>query len=108
MREGQAQIDEVVDGLVDPEDGEEYAGAGVSADEDESDDGPAGGMSSKQLEDLRVKALAKFDEVGKQFDKMRLSYEKDGYKSDIYVRAQESIQNELMGIRFTAKMVEAG
>ena len=84
----------------------EYAGAGVSADEDESDDGPAGGMSSKQLEDLRVKALAKFDEVGKQFDKMRLSYEKDGYKSDIYVRAQESIQNELMGIRFTAKMVE--
>ncbi|MGN6660294.1 MAG: RNA polymerase sigma factor RpoD [Achromobacter mucicolens] len=106
VREGQAQIDEVVDGLVDPEDGEEYAGAGVTADEDESDDGPAGGMSSKQLEDLRVKALAKFDEVGKQFDKMRLSYEKDGYKSDIYVRAQESIQNELMGIRFTAKMVE--
>lgn len=106
VREGQAQIDEVVDGLVDPEDGEEYAGAGVTADEDEGDDGPAGGMSSKQLEDLRVKALAKFDEVGKQFDKMRLSYEKDGYKSDIYVRAQESIQNELMGIRFTAKMVE--
>jgi RNA polymerase primary sigma factor len=106
VREGQAQIDEVVDGLVDPEDGEEYAGAGVTADEDESDDGPAGGMSSKQLEDLRVKALAKFDEVGKQFDKMRQSYEKDGYKSDIYVRAQESIQNELMGIRFTAKMVE--
>ena len=49
-------------------------------------------MSSKQLEDLRVKALAKFDEVGKRFDKMRLSYEKDGYKSDIYVRAQESIR----------------
>src|SRR3546814_13604688 len=51
VREGQAQIDEVVDGLVDPEDGEEYAGAGVTADEDENDDGPAGGMSSKQLED---------------------------------------------------------
>jgi len=106
VREGQAQIDEVVDGLVDPEDGEEYAGAGVTADEDESDDGPAGGMSSKQLEDLRVKALAKFDEVARQFEKMRQSYEKDGYKSDVYVRAQESIQNELMGIRFTAKMVE--
>jgi len=106
VRDGQAQIDEVVDGLVDPEDGEEYAGAGVSADEDEGDDGPAGGMSSKQLEDLRVKALAKFDEVSKQFDKMRQAYEKDGYKSEVYVRAQEAIQNELMGIRFTAKMVE--
>ncbi|MVW72204.1 MULTISPECIES: RNA polymerase sigma factor RpoD [unclassified Bordetella] len=106
VREGQAQIDEVVDGLVDPEDGEEYAGAGVTADEEESDDGPAGGMSSKQLEDLRVKALAKFDIVAKQFAMMRESYEKDGYKSDIYVKAQEVILNEMMGIRFTAKMVE--
>ncbi|MCD0502425.1 RNA polymerase sigma factor RpoD [Bordetella petrii] len=106
VREGQAQIDEVVDGLVDPEDGEEYAGAGVTADEDEGDDGPAGGMSSKQLEDLRVKALAKFDEVSKQFEKMRTSYEKDGYKSDAYIKTQEAILTELMGIRFTAKMVE--
>ncbi|MBV7482409.1 RNA polymerase sigma factor RpoD [Bordetella sp. BOR01] len=106
VRESQAQIDEVVDGLVDPEDGEEYAGAGVTADEDENDDGPAGGMSSKQLEDLRVKALAKFDEVGKQFESMRQSYEKDGYKSEAYIKAQEAILNELMGIRFTAKMVE--
>ncbi|AUL45464.1 RNA polymerase sigma factor RpoD [Bordetella parapertussis] len=106
VREGQAQIDEVVDGLVDPEDGEEYAGAGVTADEDEADDGPAGGMSSKQLEDLRVKALAKFDEVSKQFEKMRQSYEKEGYKSDAYLKAQDIIQTELMGIRFTAKMVE--
>ena len=106
VREGQAQIDEVVDGLVDPEDGEEYAGAGVAADDDENDDGPAGGMSSKQLEDLRVKALAKFDIVSKQFEKMRQSYERDGYKSDAYIQAQETILNELMGIRFTAKMVE--
>jgi len=106
VREGQAQIDEVVDGLVDPEDGAEYAGAGVTADEDENEDGPAGGMSSKQLEDLRVKGLAKFDEVGRQFDKMRTAYEKEGYKSDAYVKAQEAIQTELMGIRFTAKMVE--
>ena len=106
VREGQAQIDEVVDGLVDAEDGTEYAGAGVTADEDENEDGPAGGMSSKQLEDLRVKSLAKFDIVSKQFDNMRSSYEKNGYKSDDYLKAQEIIQNELMGVRFTAKMVE--
>ncbi|MDQ2140162.1 RNA polymerase sigma factor RpoD [Alcaligenaceae bacterium A4P071] len=106
VREGQAQIDEVVDGLVDAEDGTEYAGAGVTADEDENEDGPAGGMSSKQLEDLRVKSLAKFDIVSKQFENMRSSYEKNGYKSDDYLKAQEVIQNELMGVRFTAKMVE--
>ena len=104
VRENQAQIDEVVDGLVDPEDGEEYAGAGVADETDE--DGPAGGMSSKQLEDLRVKSMAKFEIVADQFAKMRASYERDGYRSSTYVAAQESIQNELMGIRFTAKMVE--
>lgn len=104
VREGQAQIDEVVDGLVDPDDGAEYAGAGVSDEADE--DGPAGGMSSKQLEDLRVKGLAKFEIVGTEFAKMRAAYETDGYRSKAYMAAQEAIQNELMGIRFTAKMVE--
>jgi len=104
VRDGQAQIDEVVDGLVDPDDGAEYAGAGVSDEADE--DGPAGGMSSKQLEDLRIKGLAKFEIVGVEFVKMRAAYEVDGYRSASYMRAQETIQNELMGIRFTAKMVE--
>ncbi|MDO9025564.1 RNA polymerase sigma factor RpoD, partial [Zwartia sp.] len=104
VRDGQAQIDEVVDGLVDPDDGAEYAGAGVSDEADE--DGPAGGMSSKQLEDLRVKGLAKFEIVGAEFAKMRAAYETDGYRSKPYMTAQEAIQNELMGIRFTAKMVE--
>ncbi len=104
VRDAQAQIDEVVDGLVDPDDGAEYAGAGVADDADE--DGPAGGMSSKQLEDLRVKGLVKFDIVAEHFAKMRAAYENDGYRSQAYMSAQETIQNELMGIRFTAKMVE--
>ncbi len=103
VRDAQAQIDEVIDGLVD-DDGAEYAGAGV-ADEAE-EDGPAGGMSSKQLEDLRVKGLAKFDVVATQFIRMRSSYEKEGYRSENYMQAQEIILNELMGVRFTAKMVE--
>ena len=102
-RDGQAQIDEIVDGLID-EDGEEYAGSGVTADED--DDGPAGGMSSKQLELLRTKSLKKFDAVSQWFDKMRKAFENEGYGSFAYKEAQEAIVNELMGIRFTAKMVE--
>jgi len=105
VRDGQAQIDEVVDGLINPEDGAEYAGAGVTDGEEESE-GPAGGMSSKQIEALRVQALAKFEHVSKYFEKMRLAYGKDGYRSSAYLRAQEGIQNELLGVRFTAKMVE--
>jgi RNA polymerase primary sigma factor len=107
VKAGEAQIDEVVDGLVDPEDGAEYAGAGVTSDDSEEDDeAPAGGMSSKQLEDLRVQALEKFEIVARNFAKMRQSYEKEGYKSVTYVKSQETIQTEMMGIRFTAKMVE--
>ena len=103
VKEGAAQIEEIVDGLV-TDDGEEYAGAGVGDDTDE--DGPAGGMSSKQLEDLRVQAMAKFEIVIRDFEKMRQAYQRDGYKSQGYLKAQESIQTEMMGIRFTAKMVE--
>ncbi|MGB6007033.1 RNA polymerase sigma factor RpoD [Castellaniella sp.] len=102
VREGTAQIDEVVDGLID-EEGEDYAGSGVTSDDD---DGPAGGMSSKQLEYLRAKALKKFDLVESWFDKMRLAFEDEGYKSPSYVEAREAIHAELLGVRFTAKMVE--
>ncbi|MFV0283969.1 MAG: RNA polymerase sigma factor RpoD [Castellaniella sp.] len=102
VRDGSAQIDEVVDGLID-EEGEDYAGSGVASDED---DGPAGGMSSKQLEYLRAKALKIFDEVETWFDKMRVAFESEGYRSTAYVRAREAIHGQLMGVRFTAKMVE--
>ncbi|MDP4590112.1 MAG: RNA polymerase sigma factor RpoD, partial [Burkholderiaceae bacterium] len=104
VKGGTAQIDEIIDGLVDPDDGEEYAGAGVADDTEE--DGPAGGMSSKQLEDLRVKGLAKFEIIGTHFEKMRSAYEVSGYRSEPYLAAQEIIMTEMMGIRFTAKMVE--
>src|SRR6202051_1516096 len=37
---------------------------------------------------------------------MRRAYEKEGYKSKAYLKAQEAIQSELMTIRFTARTVE--
>jgi len=106
VREGAVQIDGVVDGLID-EEGEDYAGAGVSMDEDEdNDDAPAGGMSSKQLEHLHNKALKKFEIIERNFDKMFKAFSKEGYQSEAYNAAQNTILSELMGIRFTAKMVE--
>jgi RNA polymerase primary sigma factor len=104
VKGGTAQIDEIIDGLVDPEDGEEYPGAGVT--EETEEDGLAVGMSSKQLEDLRIKGLAKFEIIGTHFEKMRSAYEVSGYRSEPYLAAQEIIMTEMMGIRFTAKMVE--
>jgi RNA polymerase primary sigma factor len=104
VKAGAAQIDEIIDGLVDPEDGEEYAGAGVADDTEE--DGLAGGMSSKQLEDLHVKGLAKLEVISTHFEKMRSAYEVSGYRSKPYLASQEIIMTEMMGIRFTAKMIE--
>jgi len=105
VRAGELQIDAIVDGLID-DDGEEYAGSGVQLEEDENEDQPAGGMSSKQLEHLREKALKKFETVAHWFGKMRSAYEIDGYGSDAYNQAQAALLAEFMGIRFTAKTVE--
>ena len=107
-------IDEVVDGLVDPaaEDFPTGKGASGNEEEDEDEEGEdntdigASGMTAAQLDELKVRALEKFDHVAKLFEKMRVAFEKEGYKSPGYVKAQTRILDELMSLRFTAKMVE--
>jgi RNA polymerase primary sigma factor len=118
------KIDEIVDGMVDDtEETSPTAVAPTSTDGDEDDDEDeeeeeeeeeeeaaatpgAAGYSAEQLEALKASALEKFDLIAQQFDKMRKAYEKEGYNSKGYVKAQEAISNELLGIRFTAKVVE--
>ena len=125
----ETKIDEIVDGLVDPNAVEPdvipaaVAAAAAAAaaaaeeeddeDEDEEDEeaegnanGGAAGFSAEQLEQLKRDSLEKFANIKTQFDKMRKSYEKEGYNSKAYAKAQELITEELMTIRFTAKVVE--
>ncbi|MGB6055655.1 MAG: RNA polymerase sigma factor RpoD [Burkholderiaceae bacterium] len=120
----EVKIDEIVDGLVDPNAAEAAAASApatvLSDDEDEEEvdeeeeqeeeedntASGAAGFSAEQLEQLKRDALAKFNTIALQFDKMRKAFEKEGYKSKPYVKAQEAISNELLGIRFTAKVVE--
>ncbi|KQV45607.1 RNA polymerase sigma factor RpoD [Massilia sp. Root335] len=126
IEQDEIKIDEIVDGMVDPDEDEAtspsaVAPAATDADDDEEDDGEeeeeeeeeeanansgAAGYSAEQLEQLKNSALEKFSIIEQQFDKMRKAYEKQGYNSDGYIKAQESISNELLGIRFTAKVVE--
>ncbi len=120
------KIDEIVDGMVDPNESEETSPTAVAPtstdgddDEDEAEEAEeeeeeeeasaspgAAGYSAEQLEALKAAALEKFDAIAVQFDKMRKAYEKEGYSSKAYLKAQEAISNELLGIRFTAKVVE--
>ncbi|WP_428282334.1 sigma-70 non-essential region-containing protein, partial [Lactococcus lactis] len=74
--------------------------------ENESSGSGAAGFSAEQLEQLKRDALGKFAVIGTQFENMRKAFEKEGYNSKPYVKAQEIISNELLGIRFTAKIVE--
>ena len=109
IRAGTMRIDEVVDGLIDPNAEEtEFVAAPAPTEEADFDDeeGDGGGANTARLEELKRDALAKFELISSGFDRMRVAFEKDGYQSKSYLKAQTEIQDELMTIRFTAKIVE--
>ncbi|CAH2782001.1 MAG: RNA polymerase sigma factor RpoD [uncultured Caballeronia sp.] len=120
----EVRVDELVDGLIDPnaEDTDGFSEQEAEAieseneeseekgdeEEEEEDDGSAqASANAAQLEALKSQSLEKFALVSEWFDKMRRAYEKEGYnKSKAYLKAQKAIQTELMSIRFTARTVE--
>ncbi|WP_348694412.1 RNA polymerase sigma factor RpoD [Duganella fentianensis] len=113
------KVDEVVDGFVDLNEANaapaSAAATTVAGDEDEEEEeeveeeegdagGGAAGFSTEQLAQLKKSALEKFELISAQYDKMRKA--SGGYGSKGYMAAQEAISAELLGIRFTAKVVE--
>ncbi|USX19008.1 RNA polymerase sigma factor RpoD [Oxalobacteraceae bacterium OTU3REALA1] len=113
------KVDEVVDGFVDLNEANNApavaAAPAAPSDDDEEEEeeveeedgdanGGAAGFSTEQLAQLKKAALEKFDVISTQYDKMRKAA--GGYGSKAYVAAQEAISAELLGIRFTAKVVE--
>ncbi len=106
---GQMQISEVVDGFVHADEADDYvAEEDVDFfDEDDDDDGQGGSKAlTKKLEELKNAAILKFEALRINFDKMRKAFEKEGYQSPAYNKAQHAISSELMTIRFTVKTIE--
>jgi RNA polymerase primary sigma factor len=106
---GDMKISEAVDGFVSEDEADDYvAEEDVDFfDEEDDDDGQGGSKAlTKKLEELKVSALAKFANLRINFDKMRKAFEKDGYQSPSYNKAQQAISAELMTIRFTVKTIE--
>jgi RNA polymerase primary sigma factor len=110
------RIDEVVDGLIDPNAKDEFdpKKAESAADDEEAqieeeegdgeeDDGAA---QSASLLALRGEALEKFARIRRLYEKLVKALENKGSKDKDYLRAREQISNELMTIRFTARTVE--
>jgi len=105
------RIDEVVDGLIDPNATEEDLQAmaeaedlDVATDDDEDDDGS--GASSAALLKLKTDALERFTLIHGLYGKLMQALTKKGSQDKGYLKVQKGISDELMNIRFTAKTIE--
>jgi len=109
IREGKVVISTVVDGFSNPNEADDYV-AEEDFDEfdaDDDDDGNGGSKAlTKKLEELKTQALERFDRIASLFEKVHKIYDKEGYGTPAYVKAQQALSEELMTIRFTAKTIE--
>ena len=106
------RIDEVVDGLLDPNAeeiiGEEIPDEQVEDELDaESEDEDGSAVQSASLLQLKAAALERFAVIGQLYTKLMKALTRHGSRSKPYLKAQEDISRELMMIRFSAKQIEA-
>ena len=108
------RIDELVDGLIDPNATEEVAAAPEmpEADEEEADDededgeGGAAGAASASLLQLKTDALERFKAIKSVHAKMQKLLSSKGPHDKAYLKLQQQISDELLNIRFTSRSIE--
>ncbi len=109
IRENKVVISTIVDGFNNLNEADDYVAEEDfdEFDEEDDDDGKGGSKAlTKKLEELKNAALERFDRMIVLFEKLRKTYDKEGYGTPAYVKAQTALTTELMGIRFTAKTIE--
>ena len=109
IREGKVVISTIVDGFSNPDEADDYVAEEDFDEFDEADDDDGKGGSkalTKKLEELKKQALERFDKLRELFEKVHKVYDKEGYGTPAYVKAQQALSAELMTIRFTAKTIE--
>ncbi|MBP6097307.1 MAG: RNA polymerase sigma factor RpoD [Methyloversatilis sp.] len=110
------RIDELIDGLIDPNAVEEEAAAAAASapepaadeesdDEDEEAEDEAGAMSASLIQ-LKADALERFENIRAFYTKMQSTLDKKGSQDKAYLKLQKQLSDELMNIRFTARMIE--
>jgi len=104
------RIDELVDGLIDPNAKEEpieeiVEEAEIEEEIEESEDEAAAAVSASLLQ-LKQDAMVRFRKMARLYDRKRAALAKHGHRSKEYIRARDHILNELMAIRFTARIIE--
>ncbi len=106
IREGKAVISTIVDGFADNNEADDYVAEEDFDEYDDDDDDGGTKALTKKMEELKNEALRRFDLLRKHFDTMRKSFDKEGYGTPTYMKAQQKLSQELMTIRFTAKTIE--
>jgi RNA polymerase primary sigma factor len=106
------RIDELVDGLIDPNAVEAAPTADLPddlADEDddgdEDGDGGAGAVSASLLQ-LKNDALQRFATIKALHVKMQKALASKGSQDKTYLKLRQQISDELMNIRFTSRSIE--
>jgi RNA polymerase primary sigma factor len=109
------RIDELIDGLIDPNAVEEEAAAAAASteaaeeeesdDEEEDEDAESGAMSASLIQ-LKADALERFESIRAFYTKMQSTLDKKGSQDKTYLKLQKQLSDELMNIRFTARMIE--
>ncbi len=109
------KIDELVDGLIDPNAVEEAPAQEMPEEEDEEDedededgedDGAAGGAAAASLIQLKADALERFNTIKALHAKMLKALASKGSQDKTYLKLQGQISDELTNIRFTSRAIE--
>jgi len=104
------RIDELVDGLIDPnakdEPIQELADDVEPEEEEETEGEDESAALSASLLRLKEDALARFAKIHRLYEKMKRALAEHGHRSKEYIRVRDQIGNELMNIRFTARIIE--
>jgi len=108
------RIDELVDGLIDPDAPEETFGAARNDDDlleeddldlEDEDEDPEARVTASLLQ-LKQNALERFAVIHQLYGKLMQALTRKGSQDKGYLRIQKQISNELMNIRFTARAIE--
>ena len=108
IREGTTSIHLIVDGFYDPNDELDHLPE-IDFDEfdiDEETETDASEVLTKKLAELKAETLRRFDLLRMQFEKLHEVYDREGYGTPNFVKAQRTLSEHLMTIRFTAKVIE--
>jgi RNA polymerase primary sigma factor len=104
------RIDELVDGLIDPnakdEPIQELADDVEPEEEEETEGEDDSAALSATLLQLKEDALARFAKIHRLYEKMKRALVEHGHRSKEYIRVRDQIGNELTNIRFTARIIE--